>query len=113
MMSFHFTVSVKTRNTHQFDVSLSIQHEILRFQVSVEDALAMEVIERLCDTTDTEFGSGLIKTSPEDKKAQFKRFADKWGQILRCQRGRGAAAVVALHNCTEKTPTCRQLSLSD
>ena len=70
------------QHTHQFDVSLSIQHEILRLQVSVEDALAMEVIKRFCDATNTEFGSGLIKTPPKDKRDKFKPFDDKWTQSL-------------------------------
>lgn len=55
------------QHAHQFDVSLSIQHEILRLQVSVEDALAMEVIESFCDASDAEFGSGLVKAPPKDK----------------------------------------------
>lgn len=73
MFSRHYMFN-HWQHTHQFDVSLSIQHEILRLQISVEDALAMEVIKSFCDTTNAEFGSGLIKTPPKDKKAKFKLF---------------------------------------
>lgn len=69
------------QHAHQFDVPLSIQHEILRLQVSVEDTFAMEVVESLCDTTNAEFGSGLIKTPPAEKAAKFKPFADKRGRV--------------------------------
>lgn len=88
------------QHAHQFDVSLSIQHEILRLQVSIEDTLAMEVIKSLCDAANAEFGSGLIKTPPKDQKAQFKLFADKQGLIRRCSGGREAGEVVSLHKCT-------------
>lgn len=56
------------KHAHQFNVTLSIQHEILRLQVSVEDTFAMEVVESLCDAANAEFGSGLIKTPPADTK---------------------------------------------
>ena len=62
------------QHAHQFDVPLSIQHEILRLQVSVEDTFAMEVVEGLRDASNAEFGSGLIKTPPADKTARFKAF---------------------------------------
>ena len=60
--------------THQFDVSLSIQHEILRLQVSVENTFAMEVIESFCDATNAEFSSGLIKAPSKHKKDTFDHF---------------------------------------
>lgn len=75
-------------SSHQFDVSLGIQHEVLRLQVSVEDPLTMEVIESLCDAADAEFGSGLIKTPPKDKKAKFELLAGS--DLIRRQRGRRA-----------------------
>lgn len=62
---------------HQFDVALGVQHEVLRLQVPVQDALAMQIIESFCDTADAEFGRGLVKTAPEDRKNSFWLFADR------------------------------------
>lgn len=76
--------------THQFDVSFGIQHEILRLQVSVQDAFTMEVIKSFCDATHAEFGSVLLKTSPEGEKAEFTFtfFLGGGCQVLRCSGGR-------------------------
>lgn len=94
------------QHAHQFDVSLTIQHEVLRLQISVEDTLAMEVIESFCDATNAEFGSGLIKTPPKDMKAKFKLFAEQQGQIWHHSVGREAGEVVSLHksNWTTGSP---------
>lgn len=59
---------LRTPATHQLDVAFSVQHQILGLQVSVEDALTMEVIERLGDAAHAEFGCGFFKTSPEIKE---------------------------------------------
>lgn len=66
-------MGIETRAVaHQLDVTLSVQHEILRLQVSVEDPFAMEVIERLSDATDAEFGGGLVKTPPERRQNEVR-----------------------------------------
>lgn len=87
------------KHVHQFNITLSIQHEILRLQVSVEDTFAMEVVKSLCDATNTEFGSGLIKTPPADTKTKFKHIADRPGQILRCsgRRSRRSGLITNMH----------------
>ena len=69
----------RIQETHQFDVSLRVQHEVLRLQVSVEDSFAVEVVESLCDATDTEFGDGLVKAPPagETLKCQMQLLGDR------------------------------------
>lgn len=49
---------------YNFDITLSIQQEVFRFQVSEDNAHRVEVIKGLTDTTSTKPGCRLIKITP-------------------------------------------------
>lgn len=53
------------RSTHQFDIALYVQHQVLRLQVSVHDVLLMEVGVGLHHTGGAEHSHGLVKTPSE------------------------------------------------
>ena len=55
-------------STHQFDVALNVQHQILRFQVSVHDVLLMQVSVGLHHTGGAEHGNGFIKTPSKNHR---------------------------------------------
>ena len=65
-------VSKDQQAVYKFDVSISIQHEILRLQVSVEDSVAVEIVEGFGDTANAESGRGLVKASPGEKRAEVQ-----------------------------------------
>ena len=49
---------------YHFDITLSIQQEVFRFQVSEDNAHRVEVIKGLTDTTSAKSGCWLIKITP-------------------------------------------------
>ena len=49
---------------YNFDITLSIQQEVFRFQVSEDDSHRVKVIKGLTDTTSTKPGCRLIKIIP-------------------------------------------------
>jgi len=51
--------------THQFDVALYVQHQVLGLQVSVHDVLLMEVGVGLHHAGRAEHRDGLVKTPPK------------------------------------------------
>lgn len=55
-------------STHQFNIALYIQHQVLRLQVSVHDVLLVEVGIGLHHAGGAEHGNGLVKTPSEDHK---------------------------------------------
>ena len=58
-------------HTDQFDVSFSVQHQILGLQVAVDDPGAVEVVESLSHTTHAELGRHLVETpSREDREVE-------------------------------------------
>lgn len=59
--------SSSVESTHQLDVALHVQHQVLRLQVSVHDVLLVEVGVGLHHAGGAEHGGGLVKTSPEQK----------------------------------------------
>lgn len=46
---------------HKLNVAFGVQHEILRFQISVHDPSCMKVFESLKDTSDDKLGGMVIK----------------------------------------------------
>lgn len=52
------------KNIYHFNISVCVQHEVLRFQVSVQDPFTMKVIQGLCDAANTELGGGFVKIAP-------------------------------------------------
>lgn len=65
------SVEINTRaqvRSHQFDVALYIQHQVLRLQVSVHDVLLVEVGVGLHHTGSAEHSDGLVKTPSENHR---------------------------------------------
>lgn len=51
---------------YQFYISIWVQHEVLRLQVSINNSFFVKVLKRFSHTTHTELGSVLVKASPEN-----------------------------------------------
>ena len=65
------SVEINTRaqvSSHQFDVALCVQHQVLRLQVSVHDVLLVEVGVGLHHTGSAEHSDGLVKTPSENHR---------------------------------------------
>lgn len=67
-----------SRGAYQLDVSICVQHEILRLQVSVYDAIVVEVVKGLCYTAHTELGSVFIKTASVLNRDMFSVSIKHW-----------------------------------
>lgn len=68
LITFHKQLQSAQTRTHNFDVSLYIQHQVLWLQVSVHDVLLVEVGISLHHTGSAEHGNGLIKTPSENHR---------------------------------------------
>lgn len=57
-------------SSHQFNVSLRIQKQVFWFEISVNNALVVEVGERLYNTARVEPGGGVIERTPKQNSNQ-------------------------------------------
>ena len=55
-------------HTDQFDVSFSVQHQVLRLQVAVDNPGAVEIMEGLGHATHAELCRCLVETSSEEQQ---------------------------------------------
>lgn len=77
-LSLQSEVCWLSRAAYQLDVSICVQHEILRLQVSVYDAIVVEVVKGLCYTAHTELGSVFIKTASVLKQTCLAYALNHW-----------------------------------